>query len=93
MSRFGSKIHAAYIDCKIFLVPKTLKKKRVGNGLVSKFEKKPKFSNFFHIFEQSDVIWALKPDSYIIVVYPAKGFFKLPVQKKVEDKKKCHGWF
>ena len=38
--------------------------------------------------EQSDVIWALKPDSYIIVIYPAKGFFKLPVEKKVRKKKK-----
>ena len=33
-------------------------------------------------------IWALKPDSNIIVVYPAKGFFKLPVEKKVKKKKK-----
>ena len=39
LSRFGSKIHAAYIDGKFFLISKTLKEKRVGNELVGKFGK------------------------------------------------------
>ena len=43
LSRFGSKIHAAYIDGKFFLVSKTVEEKRVAKGLVGKMEKKRPF--------------------------------------------------
>ena len=58
-----------------------------------KIGQKKKITIFILTMEQSDVIWALKPDSYIIVIYPAKGFFKFPVEKKVRKKKNCHGLF